>query len=419
MSTIISLSPWSSVWWGMGKGSGTSSVLIAEKVLEKLDTPVLRFVEDDSPCDEGNIAIPVHFENLLPNKMNYYVRRICDRLGCFGQDFIFEIEKKMWCKYNRKFFKYVMNFLKKRNINSVSLVYCHSSFLVMCAKLLGETFKCPVVSHFYGTFLSPCIGKGVHAYQKYAKEYLGWMTHVDLRICLNDGTQGLEVAKDLRLPLEKFLFQPHGLDIYKLNSFIDTSLVKELISDDVAYVMTASRLVHWKRVDRLLLAIPHIVEQIKKVRFLILGDGPELKKLEHLVRELNITEYVKFLGSLPQESVLAFMRKCDLFVSTNDHSNLSEGLKQAMYLEMCILAADTGDTRTLIKDGITGKLVPPDNEIALAKAIIQILSNPEMKYNLGHSAKTFINSTELTQETIMAERISVLKTLMNNYKKLF
>ena len=409
MSVIISISPWSS-FWSMGNGGGTPLELVGVNCLKKINPLVYHFVEDGIPCDEGNIPVKVHMQ-----KLNPWTNRICSHLGRLGQVLLYKANERIWRKYNQDFYTQVIADLVRMNIGSVSLVYCSTALLVYCARNLGVVFKCPVVTYFYGTFLAPSIGiRG--DYLKHASEYLGWTTPVDLRICLDDGTKGLDVARDLKLPLGKFLFQPHGLAINILNKRIETTLTKELISKGKLHVMTASRLSSWKRVDRLLRAIPHVVKSIKNVQFLVIGDGPEHQKLENLSKELNISEWLRFVGPIPQEVVFEFMRKCDVFVSTNDFSNLSEGMKQAMYLGMCVVATDTGDTRSLIKDNNTGKLVPPDNDLALANTLIQILSEPETRIRIGSSAKTFIQAREPTEDAVIEERIRVLSGLIDSYK---
>jgi glycosyltransferase involved in cell wall biosynthesis len=395
----------------MGNNGGTPLEKVGVDCLKRINPDVLHFVEDGVPCDEGNIPITAHLKRLSP-----WTYRICTRLGCIGQRFLFKLHARKWKKYNDAFFTLVSAELEKRKIDSISLVYCNSALLVECGKKLSLTFRCPIVPYFYGTFLGPCIGNR-DAYLAHATEYLGWTTPVDLRICLDDGTKGFDVARDLGLPLEKFLFQPHGLAVDKLDKEIDSLLTKDLFSENMYYVMTASRLSSWKRIDRLLRAVPHVVQGIRNVRFLILGDGQERQKLENLSEELNISEWIRFVGPVPQETVFGFMRKCDVFVSTNDFSNLSEGMKQAMYLGMCVVATDTGDTHTLIKDNITGKLVPSDDELALANTLKQVLSESETRHQLGISAKALIDANEPTEEAVICERIEVLSALIKNYSK--
>lgn len=408
MSTIISLSPWAS-FWSMGKNIGTSVGFAAVEALRKINSEVMHFVKAGSPCDEGSIPIPVH-RGSVPR----WTYPILMRLGSLGQYCFAKLRARRWIQHNGKFYNAVMAELQKQKIDRVQLVYCHSAEFVECGRRLGIAFKCPVVSHFYGTFLGHCKSRR-DAFLQSPGEYLGWTTPVDLRVCLDDGTMGLEVRDLLGLSLENFLFQPHGLDVKKLNSSFDPALTRDLLSENSHFIMTASRLANWKRVDRLLRAMPTVTEKIKNVRLLLFGDGPERKRLEDLSKELGISKWVRFMGAVTQETVFAFMKKCEIFVSTNDFSNLSEGLKQAMYMGMCVVATDSGDTKQLIKQNVTGKLVLCDDTASLAETLIDLIEYPALRWRLGHSAKAFIEKHEPTSEAVMAERIAAITSLIDRY----
>lgn len=409
MSVIISLSPWSS-FWTMGNGGGTPSELIAVECLKEINPDVLHFVEDGHPCDEGNIAIPVHMQAL-----NIWKNRFYSRLGKIGRNVLFIMKTRKWRLYNYEFFDQVIAVLAQKKIDSVTLIYCNSSLLVECGRKLGETYNCPVVSHFYGTFLAPCIGKHI-LYKKYATEYLGWMTPVDLRICNDDGTSGIEVARDLGLPLDKFLFQPHGINTKELSIECKEDITG-FMRKDIQYVMTSSRLDGWKRIDRIIHSIPKVVHSIGNVQFLIIGDGPERIKLENLAKETGVSNWVTFVGPVPRSIVFSFMRKCDVFVSTNDVSNISRGLKEAMFLGMCIVTLDTGDTQQLIMNRISGMLLPPDDSLELSKSLIEVLSDKNLRISLGREAKSIIEKNEPTQETIINERLIHLRSVIDRFKK--
>lgn len=391
----------------MGNRGGTSSEMIAVECLKNLNFEVLHFVEDNSPCDEGNIPIRVHLK-----KSNIWIRRIYSRLGKTGERLLFKSAEKRWKSFNKRFADQICIKLAERKINSVSLVYCNSALLVECGRNLGKIFNCPVVSHFYGTFLAPCIGNPLD-YRKHPFEYFGWITPVDLRICNDDGTHGDLVARDLNLPLEKFLFQPHGIDLQEISEMGDD--VPEKKSNDL-YVMTSSRLTNWKRIDRVLHAVPEVIKSIANVHFFILGDGPERQNLENISKELGISEKVTFTGPLPRKIVFSYMRKCDVFISTNDISNISRGLKEAMFLNMCIVTIDTGNTGSLIKNGITGMLIPPDDQNLISKALINVLLNEEKRIELGREARSFIEKYEPTQQTIVDERVDRLKSLLGKFQ---
>ena len=89
-----------------------------------------------------------------------------------------------------------------------------------------------------------------------------------------------------------------------------------------------------------------------------------------------------------------------------------------MYFGMCVVATNTGNTFKIIEDGFTGKIVPPDDTLALSEALVEVLSQEETRARLAQAAKAFIEAHEPTQDTIIADRITVLMSLITFGKKL-
>jgi len=77
-------------------------------------------------------------------------------------------------------------------------------------------------------------------------------------------------------------------------------------------LVTACRLVSWKRVDSIIQAIG----QLDDVGLLICGDGPDRKRLDMLTRDLGLTDRIYFAGQRNRKDTLALMSGCDLPVGT-------------------------------------------------------------------------------------------------------
>ena len=414
MSVIVSLSPWSS-FWTMGPGGGTSSDYVAVECLKRLGRDVLHFVEQGQPCDTGNIPIDARLGDARPWQRKLGRCGAIRHLGFAGRWYAFAIRAQAWRRHNEVFYRRVSEELRQRVVTKVDLVYCHSGALVQCGRQLARKYGCPVVAHFYGTFLQECIGAR-QAYWRHPEEYLGWTTLVDLRICNDDGTGGLEVARDLGLPLERFLFQPHGLDLAALNRQNEIDVSQHLLPGAL-HVMTASRLASWKRIDRLLQAVPEVVARFSGVRFLVIGDGPERQRLVDLAGELGVQEHVAFVGGVSRDTVFTFMRQCGIFVSCSDYTNVGRPLKEAMFLGMACVAVDSGDTKTLVADGVTGRLVAPDDTLGLSNALSGLLSDEAGCHRLGQAAKAFIEVHEPTEDAVVAERLTALQNLIGAYSR--
>lgn len=121
----------------------------------------------------------------------------------------------------------------------------------------------------------------------------------------------------------------------------------------------------------------------KEINFtcLIAGDGPLEGELKSLVRSLNLSERVKFIGRLPHEKLLEMYRNKDVNLvvlpSIVTHDGEKEGipvaLMEAMAYGIPVISTETGGIPELVRDA--GLLVPPGDSNGLADAIAQVTSD--------------------------------------------
>jgi glycosyltransferase involved in cell wall biosynthesis len=106
-------------------------------------------------------------------------------------------------------------------------------------------------------------------------------------------------------------------------------------------ILYAGRLIAHKRVDILLKAIEIIMSKHPNVRFGIIGDGPESKKLKQIVVDLKIEDNVKFLGEISNhEDVIGIMKKSNIFVSASEREGYGQSVLEALFLGLYVIVAD-------------------------------------------------------------------------------
>lgn len=144
-------------------------------------------------------------------------------------------------------------------------------------------------------------------------------------------------------------------------------------------------------VEDLIEAIPHIVKEATKSRFLIIGEGGLTQKLKKRVRALHLEKYVKFTGSLPREDVVAYVNASDIYVSTSLSDGTSASLLEAMTLGIPSVVTSIPGNKEWIEDGCNGSLVPTKDPNRLAEAIISLLKNKDLRRKLGEKAAETVN----------------------------
>lgn len=152
-------------------------------------------------------------------------------------------------------------------------------------------------------------------------------------------------------------------------------------------LIAAGRLASWKGYADLIRAIDKLSRR-RKVRLLILGDGPLRPELEELIVKLNLTGIVSLEGYV--DNPLKYFVNADVFVHSAYVESLGNVLVEAMMCGCTPVSTDcpTGP-REVLQHGKYGYLVPMHDPIALATGIEQALDKPIPKDLLAEAVKPF------------------------------
>lgn len=147
----------------------------------------------------------------------------------------------------------------------------------------------------------------------------------------------------------------------------------------------AGRLVAVKGFDCLLRAFAAVVSAAPQARLEICGDGPLRGELEAQSRRLGCAHAVTFLGWRPDYPAPAL--GWDVFVQPSLEEGFGVALLEAMAQGLPAIASDVGGIPELVEHGVTGWLVPPGNDVALARALLESLRNPSASRGMGEAAR--------------------------------
>ena len=115
--------------------------------------------------------------------------------------------------------------------------------------------------------------------------------------------------------------------------------------------------------------------------------------LKKLHRNLALEDRVFFLGTQPFERVLEKYRETDIFilpsVIAQDGSRdiTPNVLIEAMAMKLSVISTTVTGIPEIVEDGVSGILVPPNNENALTEAIIRLIHEPNLRRQLGENAR--------------------------------
>jgi len=152
-----------------------------------------------------------------------------------------------------------------------------------------------------------------------------------------------------------------------------------------AIVLYASKLIERKRCADLINAYLGIRTEAggKRPYLLIVGDGPERARCEAMVREAGDTSTL-FLGFQNQSQMAKFSDLCDVFVLPSVDEPFGLIVNEVMNAGRAVIVSDqVGCQPDLIEDGVTGKVVPAGDVLALRSAIESLLGDSTLRNVLG------------------------------------
>jgi glycosyltransferase involved in cell wall biosynthesis len=161
---------------------------------------------------------------------------------------------------------------------------------------------------------------------------------------------------------------------------------KKYAREDEQIVAYIGRLVPEKGVNVLLGAVKYVLEKQPKAKFVIAGEGWHRAELERITKELGIEEKVFFTGYLPQEDFLAYFNVSEVLVVPSTYEPFGIVALEGMATKTPVVVSDVGGLSEIIDHAWTGMKVPPDNSIALADAIVTLLSDKKLRDKIVKNA---------------------------------
>jgi colanic acid/amylovoran biosynthesis glycosyltransferase len=144
----------------------------------------------------------------------------------------------------------------------------------------------------------------------------------------------------------------------------------------------AGRLIEKKGLPVTLRAFEVFVRQYRNATLTIAGEGPLLRELETLARELKIAERVSFTGFLSQEQLREIYYRSHIFLhpSQTGRDGNQEGIPNSMLEAMAtglpVFATEHGGIPEAIEHGVSGVLVPERDEFALVERLLDAVQDP-------------------------------------------
>ena len=175
-------------------------------------------------------------------------------------------------------------------------------------------------------------------------------------------------------------------------------------------LLTVTRLHPYKGVDRMLESLPEISRSVPGVKYLVVGVGPDLPRLQELTARLGLQAQVCFLGRLAFPEIVELYNLADLFVLLSreeppDVEGFGLVFLEAAACGLPSVGGRSGGIPEAVDEGRSGWLVDPSNTHEIAATITDLLKSPEKLERASEFclAKARQASWEQAADTILQE----------------
>ena len=212
---------------------------------------------------------------------------------------------------------------------------------------------------------------------------------------------------------DKVNILPVGLDLKKF----EIDLPKKYKTNCKLKLLTISRIAEEKGIIHAVKAVEKLIKVGRNnISYIIVGSGPSLQSIQDYIKSNKLNEYVKCVGYISNNILRnSYYKTADIIIvpsiSTKDwEENQCIAIQEAGLMHIPCIASITGGLPEVVKNEITGYLIPPGDEERIAEIIIKFLDMQYKKMSeMGESAFIFTSKKYDIK--------SISKTILNIIKQ--
>lgn len=230
---------------------------------------------------------------------------------------------------------------------------------------------------------------------------------LDAAVAVSPAAQAFHAA-GLGVPRRALRVVPNGLDV----GAYAQAAPDPAWDDDVRRILFLGRLEPRKGLAHLLRAFTRLKIDRPDLELVVAGEGPERDRCEQLLPR-RLRADVAFLGYVVDEDKRRLLRSCDVLVAPSlGGESFGMVLVEALAAGLPVVASDIPGYRTVITDGRDGRLVPPGDAGALARAIETLLANPSLAAALVEEGRRTVQAYDWS--VVVGELRSVYQRVLGH-----
>lgn len=282
--------------------------------------------------------------------------------------------------------------LLMNEIRHIDVIHAHDWLVAYAAIALKNIYKIPLVATIHATeygrhqgYLPGPMQKLIHSIEK-------WLVHESSRTICCSEYMCAQIQEIFEIPGNKIEIIPNGIEILEDGLAIDYETFRaKYVEKDEKMIIYAGRIVYEKGIQTVIEAMPEILSKVP-IKFIVAGKGPHQKELVDLVRKLQLTDKVKFIGFVSEKTLKALYRYANLAVVPSIYEPFGMVALEAMAEGTPTIVADTGGLSEIVVHEETGLKFKPKDPSSLAKAVLRILTNKTLAKRLAIDARKYLHN---------------------------
>ena len=292
-----------------------------------------------------------------------------------------------------------------RKIKDFDLIFAMDPWIIPGLKL-RNIYKTPLIGYFFDVY-------SIEIYYMLMKNnYKQFSTLVNfifkdkiLNLEVKACNQATKIAVASKSTLSKLVYS--GVNIKKIEILppgIDTQIFRPInsatktlyniynLTEDEKIILYVGGFGFRKRLDLLIISFAKLLNKIteQKLRLLIVGNGPQRKYYESLVKKLNIADRVIFTGEIENKKLPLYYSSAYVLVYPSSNEGLGLVPLESMACGTPVIASKTYGLVDIIKDEYNGLLFRPGNIEELTSKMYYLIKNEGLRDLYGKHGREFV-----------------------------
>ncbi len=267
-----------------------------------------------------------------------------------------------------------------RSTGPFDLLHAHDWLAAFAPVALKRSFKIPLIATIHATERGRGRGYLGAEIQHSINNTEWWLVYEAWRVICASRYMAHEVTDYFRAPTDKIDVIPNGVsaDAFARWEGKDLSAFRAMYAlpeEDI--VFNVGRLVYEKGVGVLVEAIPRVLRECPRARFVIAGSGRYGEDLRHRAWQLGVADKTLFTGYIPNEDRDRLYRVAACAVFPSLYEPFGIVALEAMAAQAPVVVSEVGGLAEVVQHSETGITVYPNNPDSLAWGIVHTLTRPD------------------------------------------